>query len=183
MGKCGICRSEARQKVDLALRKGVSVREIARLSHFSRATVFRHKLHVKNAPRRPQSDDLKSLRAWRRILRAAMKAGDVGSAMRAQERVDAILNRAALKEPSESPAAPDRANYIRAVRSALGFSDEPPIRIAYDHNAIPTLVDQLHALVRAVADDDPTTAAIATRLASRLLKKPLDEKTERDADD
>src|SRR5215469_17354688 len=99
MLKCSICQSPERKKVDAAIRKGLAIREIARLSYFSRATIWRHKAHsAKNDPGTRQTDETKSLRAWRRIYRRALAAGDHVAASKAQERVDAILNRRALSE-------------------------------------------------------------------------------------
>jgi hypothetical protein len=192
-GECSVCRHKDCPAINAELTAGASTREIAeKHPDLSKSSVARHAaLHLihddttgqSNAGARQLED------AARRLLSASERKGDRRSTLDALKLLHEmqVRRRIAAAASSASPGGNDEPqgnsrrrspeSLCETLREIYGIKKgrawQPP---SSDERCI----EELRSLVERRADTDPISCALATRLASRVLNRPLDEATERE---
>ena len=175
---CTICSDpQRRAAVDGFLRAGIALREISKNLGLSKSAVHRHSLHSEarqNATAGALGHDLRSRRAWTRLLRRAEKKGDLAAATKAQAEIDKLDRiRAAQKQAKTEATTPD---WTAGVRAALGFLPTVPgFKSNTERDA--ELSEALKSACERHADDEAFLAS-AARLLSKLTGRALPESLE-----
>jgi hypothetical protein len=194
--QCRICASVHRAEVDAMLAAGAGLREVAVRFGFSTAGVGRHSLrHAPDDDANAADAGLKRLiDATERLLTRSERKGDSSGVMAALKLLAELRKRGRIESASARPQANsvnaddnkpqpeerDATWLVSRMKQIYGIGDRKHRAVLYEHKFTndERCVEQLGGLVKRRADSDPTTAALATRLASRILQVPLDEQTE-----
>jgi hypothetical protein len=126
--------------------------------------------------------------ATERALARCERKADTNGMMSALKLLNELRkrHRAAELAPLASPSASSPHQRPPEERRDVGWLVEELKRIyGIKKDRVPPssdalCVEQLKSLVERRADTDPISCALATRLASRVLNRPLDEETERE---
>jgi len=94
--------------------------------------------------------------------------------LKKRHRIQSAASAATERQPERDPQT-----LVEKMRQIYGLNRKFQATV-YEHqySSDERLLEQLRAFCEKRADVDPTSAALATRLASRILQVPLDEQTE-----
>ena len=191
--QCKVCSSPHRSVVDAKLAAGGSLREIARQFGFSVSGLHRHsqRCFVEGAAESDNSGrQLED--AAKRLLAACERKGDRKGQLDALKLLNEMRVRRRISSASAStPASAERphegkskdpADFIAKLKRIYGLEKWKVSATIVEHvwSNDERLVEALRWFVDRRADSDPTSAAIATKLASRILGRALDQQTERE---
>jgi hypothetical protein len=192
-GACTACSHPKRSKIDAQLAAGASIVEVASAFGLSKSALHRHcQRHLADGLSDESAVAVKQLIAsTQRALYRAERKGDERAVMdclrllttlRTQSRIAAASAQLRpgrdLEEPERRPER-DPQTLVEKMRQIYGLNRKFQATV-YEHawTSDERLIEQLGGLVARRTDSDPVTAAIATQLASRILNRPLDGKTE-----
>ena len=189
--QCSVCGHSKRQAIDAELAEGIATREIASKFGLSKSAVQRHAmLHVVDVDDGSGDHAIKSLLvSAQKALRRAESRGDHKAVLEALRLLAELRKRnriqSAASASTEHPYKEKRDEkwLVEELKRIYGLKganwDARLAQREADARKTPdeTLVELLGLFVERCSD--ATTAAIATRLASRILNEPLDSSTER----
>jgi len=196
--QCSVCGHRARIAIDAELAEGIATREVAARYGLSKSAVARHVLlHVVDADDRSGDDAIKGLLdSAQRALRRAEAKGDHKSVLEALRLLSELRKRgriqaaaSAADEPQENNRRGPQKNpqdLVEQLKQIYGLKGAAWDRAIAEREKSPgltertneELIEQLRGYVERCGDADPTSGALCTRLASRILRMPLDAATE-----
>jgi hypothetical protein len=188
--QCKICGSRHRVAVDRLLAEGVGLREVAARFNFSPSSVGRHSLrHVANDGSGDEADiaTKRLVESAERTLHRAQRKGDERTVMDALRLLATLRQRNRIRSasPERAEGNPKKQNdLVEQLRSIYHLRGEHwDKRIVQQEKGLPEstnekLIEQLRGYVERCGDTDAVSAALCTRLASRVLRVPLHKETE-----
>ena len=191
-GACTACSHRERSKIDALLASGAGIVEVASRFGLSKSALGRHcQRHLAHGLSDESAVAVKQLiDSTQRALYRAERKGDERTVMdclrlltslRTQSRIiSASASSASAPAVEQLPEGKDPDDLVRTLKSIYGIGDRKYRAEVFEHqwSSDERLLEQLRAFVEKRANVAATSAAIATRLASRILNRPLDEKTE-----
>jgi hypothetical protein len=184
---CSLCRHKNVEAINADIRADVPSREIAERYDVSKSAAARHAMHLLVVDPDDSDDGLKSmLDSAQRALRRAEAKGDHKGVLESLRFLGELRKRGRIHRAVSTEQPQERKNpqdLVAQLKQIYGLKGQGSDRaIGKRTRTVPSDAELVEILRERVLRDGtrPEIAAVATRLASLLLKVPLDAATERD---